>query len=77
MDDIKQQPKTIERVREWEHKEYEVKDGYCYRGRKPAYTPPQKTPGTCHGCSSDEWKSNGIVRRIKETKEIILREKSR
>ena len=66
--------RTIERVREWEHKPAQEGDPYCYRSRKPVYTPPSKAPGDCHGCGVNDWKSKGVVERVKEDKKIIRRD---
>ena len=66
----------IERKREWEHGDRgQGKD--CWRAARPVFTPPEKTPDECHGCSNDEWYSKGVVRRNKETKQIIDRERDR
>lgn len=71
-DKISEKPQ-LEQKREWGHgTEGRGKD--CYRADRFVYTPPQKVPEECHGCTSREWVSKGLVTRDKQTKKVIVRD---
>jgi len=69
-------PPQIESKREWEHGDGGSKS--CSRKDKPVYTDVNKPPRPCYGdwgyCGNDQWKSKGIVQRIKDTKQVITRD---
>ena len=73
-DDIVVQREGVERTREWQHGPL-PKDRACDGMTKPIYVPPEKLPDPCRRCGHDEWFSNGIVLRGKDTKNVVYREK--
>ena len=75
IEDKKTVHRDIERKREWMHGSEGLPN--CTRKEKPVYTDVNKLPHECHGygCDNTEYYSKGVVRRLKETKEIVHREK--
>lgn len=67
--------RTVERVREWAHGYQTDRERDCNRRDKLIHTPVNKTPDECHACPNKTWESRGVVHRLKETKEVIHREK--
>lgn len=61
------EPYTVERVRQWECESL----NHGGRAKPVIYVPPEKLPDPCHTCGGEDWRSKGVVRRVKETGTII------